>query len=803
MNDRETPRLLGLVLLLTALLIGIGVIGLEWRSPAGGTPFTGSETEDRPTGEARHGAERRRPRPRAPSSPLERRDDAGGEPTPVDEAPVGVRLVGLLLDEEGEPVEGAEIAVHDLTGRLIGTATSGERGEYAVEALPAATDVAVRLRAPGFLSGWCCDVTTAPEETGRMATVHLRAGARLELDVTGVGALRDQLVVEREDGVTGRIASAEDDVARGWIGFLGPGTHRWRARLGDAVSPWYEVTVDARGRIRGPGAHPRRHELALVAPRTVRVELDVEAAEAAELVGTVALVRGDGDVVATRALADGSTVFDAVWPGTDYEVVVRTEDGRAGRRAVGAHGADLVRVRLEAAGTARVVVSNAEHDVVAGVRVTVAGRTVPSNDAGVAIVAGLAPGDYAVTVSDGRHRIPPDDRPRVKVASGYESQLDLTVVAAPRVPLRVRVTDALGRPAAELPLAIEELDLVAFTDQGGNATFPALALDVPVTVTSEHARIVGIRSAATLRPQLGAAPTSLIAVLPDDPTEGDETWPSLSGQVLDQDGKAVVGARVGGGRRWTPTDEEGRFELQVPPDLTRLVVGSPDRMWVPRTIAIDTGDVDEHGRAELPPIELERRPLARIEFAPDDSPTRFHARQVLLATDFRDEFLGGDRAALEASWIVTYDGTWVVLPPWSTDGRPTVMVAELGELGLSTAIVDWSPRSEPDVRLRPEVAAIGRLAGVKSRRGELTQISHAVDRAIETKTAGHPAAAVRGLDPFRSWLAAHPVRISLNAHRRPVELAAGVWRYDPNPAADGGETAFRVRPGERAVLPTR
>jgi hypothetical protein len=203
---------------------------------------------------------------------------------------------------------------------------------------------------------------------------------------------------------------------------------------------------------------------------------------------------------------------------------------------------------------------------------------------------------------------------------------------------------------------------------------------------------------------------------------------------------------------------------------------------------------DEKGIADAGTLRLHARPYVLIEVPPRDrSWTRVRdagwrtgsARLFFLSTSHADSLLGVAHRAFEPFACVSYDGTWLHLPPaddWSTEPRGDVFAAFPTSSGLFTTTVDCTlaPDTAPRVALPPPQGT-GRFGP------DAAKLAGDSDcyRQIECATLFDP----------------RPVRDAGGDPPRPVDPFASLspWRTFVWTARDLSDFAWQAAPGRWVV----
>lgn len=560
----------------------------------------------------------------------------------------------VVRAEDGEPLANARVLYHrevsmqlpyggsrSVTGRGKGTVRTDDQGRFRISGLEGGL-ILLRAAARGHASAELTSVPIAVAE--HVDGIELRveaarsiagkvsqasdgaplAGVRVSARVPGgqpgpqLGATTGEDGTFRIDGlITGEYGlSASAD------GFL-PNLRGSSVTVGDEDIEGVEISLDAGVAITGR----------IEPPQTADVRIELNPDEAGKLAANVSVLAAGGG--ATSADKEGQFTLRPLKPG-HYELAARTSAGERGTLSVDVPegGLEDVVLRLEeAAGVsgrvidshgepvARATVALSPHQPGRSVQMIVNGRNMvgdasPTASDGSFRMSGLAPGTYAIEITDEfREPLTFGDGKgpmTVTVNEGQKKELDLLVEATDGV-IRGQVVDADGAPApdswvtvsAQPELAAPPKDLepgeghtemrsvIAISDDSG----AGFARRPPVlTDTEGRFEVAGLRDGkyeVVVEGMRGGARTTERDVMPGAditirlaPLGGIEGKVSV-GQRPVKDFLVQLSGRVGSNRRFH--DEDGNFALKrLDPGKYSLTVTS-DRGTATTSVVVEPG----------------------------------------------------------------------------------------------------------------------------------------------------------------------------------------------------------------------
>jgi len=693
------------------------------------------------------------------------------------------------------------------TGEEIATETAANDVKHCTfERAPAGVPLVLRVSAPRFLTGLCCDVVVPADEalTKSVSLIEAPVVRARVLDASSrrpIGDVRVDLV-QRGELVAG--GWTKDD---GIVAFRVPTVGKFRVRLssaGYATPP--ESALDVRA-----GDEVVDFESTMSAGGSVEIAVatpDGKPARGAE----VWLV---GDISAPlKAIADarGVATFAGLSPGLELTAVARAKD-------LGARAA--VRTRDDA--TQRVPLVLKTPAPLAGFITDVGGATL----AGATIEVIVHPYDEPIVVrSDaaGHFATPPlpagladvtvrrdgfidgsPEQPVViePVVGGF---LTMRLLAAPTGAVVVAVRDAAGGPLKDAAVTLFPSHKTGVTAADGLCRIDGLPAGADQSIV---ARMRGYRAA---RPASASPP--VVRVVQDVATSAEIALSSVAGPppvggasatgvVLDSDGRPVVAARVVVGAASTRTDVDGTFHLDSiarPKDAgavaIRVVPGpgllEPFECFV---------DVDPSGVAALGTVRLRSRPYARLRLPSETVETSSLKREKSksmrrvrpgvetrwLAFDHDDELLGVRTRRFEPIAFVSYDRTWLHLPPaddWKRVGRGEVFIATATPRGLLTGRATWTQTADARAGLTLSYEPTGKLVvfstskELAGRSATFTQLACASlfdPRSVRVPSGETPLP----VDPFASLADCRSFTIeNFHSGDAVAYVAPGRWRID-------------------------
>jgi hypothetical protein len=765
--------------------------------------------------------------PAASAAPAARAAPPAAEPaarigldTKVERPPSGPALLGVLdvsVTEAKSATGGGSCTVSVLlpTGVELATQRVTVPGKGQFANLPTEVPLVVAVVGTGYLSGLCCDVRLGddapsakriellPAPTVRVAVTiggnrHASAGLRVEL-TSGDGA------------VAGLIANGEDTVT-----LRPPAFGVFRAR----VLRGAEVLVDGASVPVDPAATAQERTIDVTTKGTLTFQvLDASGAPARD---TQVWLLGEfserAPIVPDR---EGLAVFQGVSNGLRLAALARGPRGAFASVPVTTGGAASPRVPLLLGDPATITgdVVGAGDAAVRGASVEVILRPaadpvkVQSDDAGLFRTPPLAGGLADVVVRCDGYLDWHSERP-VEIRPGAGAKIRARLTPRPTGTVIVRVRDEAGAPVAGAAVTADPSRRRGTTDASGACRFDGLPAG---SIETFFARCRGYRSHAGALPSVRvprdtAADADVVvrAVQPEPAAAGAVT---ATGVVVDPAGDTVAGARVTSGATVAFTDREGRFRLTGvaanAAEPVELRIAPAPSLVEPLRVLVDP---DDAGLADLGTVTLRARPYALLNVAAFERSSK-HARPAkpsrdggaagtarvfFLSSNHADSLLGAAHGAFEPVACVSYDGSWLHLPPaddWMTDGRGEVFVAFPTTVGLFTATGTWTLAPDAASRIAlPAPAGPGRVGA------DATKLAGDSDcyRQVECATLFDPKSvhATTGepqppIDPFAALAAWRTFVWSARDVRDAAwEVAPGRWRVS---TGDGTDRTFDVR----------
>ena len=381
----------------------------------------------------------------------------------------------------------------------------------------------------------------------------------------------------------------------------------------------------------------------------------------------------------------------------------------------------------------------------------------------------------------------------------------------------VRVLDEKGEPVEDAEVFADTSRRRAKTGDSGTCRFEGLDAGTELTFFS---RCRGFRSRAGALPSVrvpreGAAEVEI--VLREETSGSDKNAPvTATGAVLDAAGEAVVAARVTASGKVAFTDAEGRFRLTGlaagASDPTEVLITPMPSLLEPLRVLVDP---DEKGLADAGTVKLRARPYAIFEVPPRDRAwtkardTAWRSESVrcfFFSANHADALLGEAHGAFEPFACVSYDGTWMHLPPagdWASDARGEVFAAYATPGGLFTTTSAWTlaPDAAPRVAMPPPAGPGPIGADAKKLAGDTDCYRQFHCATLyEPRDANSPSGdAPPPVDPFAPLVAWRTFVWS------PRDLAEFGWQTAPGRwrVTDGGgaDRTFDVRPAAAATPP--
>lgn len=722
----------------------------------------------------------------------------------------GVLDCEVAMEDEDTLTTSCSLRVLLPTGVEVASQTVAVPGTAHFEHLPTGVPLVVAADATGCLSGLCCDVRLAKRTpaTKRIALlpaplvmISVTSGGR-SVDMAGlrVELLSGEVVVA--DGRTERIEfpPGEEQGERAAVVALRPTTFgELRARVsfeGKVLAAGVPVVVE-------PTTEMQPRTIDILAASAVAVQVlstsgaparGVEVWLLGETPQRPPVTTNDEGVAYFLGLRHGMklTAVARGEEGTFASVVLTTDDLPRGPAPIPLLLGEPMTLSGDVVDQGNGSLRGATVEVI--VRPGTDAVTVTSDATGLFETQPLAGGLAEVLVRcdgylDWRSPEPVEIRP------GVGARIRARMTPCPTGSVYVRVRDESGAPVANADVNALPSRLRGTTDAEGLCRFDRVASGSDQTF---YARCRGYRSRAgalpTVRVQRDTAVTAHV-VLRAVPAEPPEAGPvTATGVVLDPDGEPVVAARVTAGATVAFTDAAGRFRLN---GLDASAADPVDLLVTPAASLLETLRVlvkaDDEGRADLGTVRLRARPYALLEI-PDPgraytgtgdaaSPSE-SARAFWLSSNHADTLLGGKADAFQPIACVSYDGTWLHLPPaddWTIDGRGEVFVAFSTPRGLFTSEDTWTlaPDASPRLALPALPLAVQLpLRAVADSRGKVTirqlECASLFDpRAIHVPT-GDAQPTVDPFAPLAPWRVF--VVDGRDLRKSVVHVAPGKWR---------------------------
>jgi hypothetical protein len=776
--------------------------------------------------------------PAATAAPAARAAPPAAEPaarigldTRVERPPSGPALLGVLdvtVMEAKSATGGGSCTVSVLlpTGVELARQRLTVPGKGQFTSLPTDVPLVVAVVGTGYLSGLCCDVRLN-DDAPSAKRIELLPAPTVRVAVTVAGKRNASAGVRVElrsgDGaVAGLIANGEDAVT-----LRPPAFGVFRAR----VLRGAEILVDGATVPVDSAATVQERTIDVTAKGTVECQvLDASGAPARE---TQVWLLGEfterASIVPDR---EGIAVFQGVASGLRLTAVARGPRGTFASVPVTTGGAARPRFPLllgePATITGEVVDSGDAAVRGASVEVIVRPSGDPvkaqGDDAGHFETPPLAGGLAEVVVRCDGYLDWHSPRP-VEIRPGAGAKIRARLTPRPTGTVIVRVHDEAGAPVAGAAVTADPSKRRGTTDASGACRFDGLPAG---SVETFFARCRGYRSRAGALPSMrvprGAAADADVvvrAVQSETPAAGSVT---ATGVVLDPLGDAVAGARVTSGATAAITDREGRFRLtgiaaNATEPVELRIAPTPSMLEPLRVLA----DPDDAGLADLGKVTLRARPYALLDVAPFERSSK-HARPAksardgggatgtarvfFLSTSHADSLLGAAHGAFEPFACVSYDGSWLHLPPaddWMTDARGEVFVAFPTTVGLFTSTGAWTLSPDAAARIAlPAPAGPGRVGAEAAKLAGDSDCYRQAECAtlFDPKPIQAPAGdAQPPIDPFASLAAWRTFVWSARDVRDAAwEVAPGRWRVS---TGDGTDRTFDVRASQPEEPPPK
>lgn len=643
-------------------------------------------------------------------TPAELLLDASKHNPPAPPSPA--RLGVLELHVIPKKVDGGAIRLTALlpTGERLGTLTPDGKGFSRFESLPHDVPLVVRVEAPGHLTGYCCDVLLEPGRVARKL---------IELAPSPVVRIR---VVESPKG--SRVNGARVELWRG-AEVVGSGTTDSKGAVSMTlpVVGVFRVHVEADGLAAStdttidvwPAENPIEREVGLIAGGSV--EVAVLSASGTPAPGVDVWLVGEANTPPlVRTDERGIAVFPRMRPGLKLKAIARASDGSVAS----------AEVTTESGPPQRVPVLLGKPGPLVGDVVDVGGGAI----AGAEVEVRIRPLSEPVTVTSdatGRFETPPLPSGLAEVTVRVEGFADWhspgVVVIDPATGGKVRarlsrppvgtafvtVKNDSGRPLADALVKLYPSRRSERTDKDGTCRFDGLPAGVEQSV---FVRCRGHRARAAtdgdvILPRADVAASAEIVMSPvaDPPAEPGPC--SIKGVLQWPDRRPLQGALVEAGPWCTATAADGSFLLEgVKPTKPGEPVEFRVSMvpWPLERIRFLV-DVEASGVLDFGTVLLRTQPYAEIRLDGwRDTGRQTRSIAFWLSTNHEDTFLGRTTGRFEPVACVSYDGTWLHLPPpddWRRDGRGVVFLAHPTARGLVTCVDGWTLRPNAAAQLRP------------------------------------------------------------------------------------------------------
>lgn len=648
----------------------------------------------------------------------------GGEP-PSMPAPSGVLECDISVADHTAYVDSmCRLRVLLPTGVELASLRTSLPGKCSIPRLPTDVPLVVAVEAAGCLRGLCCDVRLAKQGSSAKRIV-LAPAPTLRVAVTFGDSKYER---KAPQGLRVELLAGEESVTEGTTDNDGEavlvppvfGALRARVTLENmTLVDGATVTVD-------PYSAEQSCKIAIPQGGVVAVQVLTEAGSPAA--GTRVWLVGE---LSTRAPVttdrDGVASFSAVPAGQQLTVLARGGDGSFGSVPVqtGAPLPARIPLLLGPPATLTGDVVDQGNSVIRGATVEVVVNpvaepvVVTSDDAGLFETAPL-PGGLADVVVRCDGYLEWHSPQAVEIRPGVGAKLRARMTPTPKGTVFVRVNDETGAPVEGAEVSAFPSRTWTSTDASGACKFDGLDAGSEQTF---FARRRGYRSRAGALPavrvprDVAASVDVVLRASTAEPPEGGSV--AATGVVLSPSGDPVVGARVTAGATVAFTDVAGRFRLT---GLTATAAEPADLRIAPPASLLETLRVlvapDELGLADLGNVRLRARPYALIRvprgpsaaaFASRDRKSKTKAvppdadapRTFWLSSNHAQTLLGLTSGSFTPVPCVSYDGTWIHLPPaddWISDGRGEVFMGFATPRGLFTTAAAWT--------LAPDAAAV-------------------------------------------------------------------------------------------------
>jgi hypothetical protein len=700
------------------------------------------------------------------------------------------------------------------TGEELATdAAAGVNQACIFEGLPTDVPLVVRVDARGFLTGLCCDVVLLAGTT-TVKRVDLIPAPTVAVRVVEMPRRRRMSGVRVELRRGGDVFAAGATDVDGLALMRVAGVGQFRVRLEAAGFPTPpEGVIDV-----WAGDDFVETELEMRAGGTV--EVVVVTSSGAQARGVDVWLLGDSSTPpCARTDQYGVATFANVGSAVELTAVARADCGVA-RAKFNARDGALQRVPLLLKAQAPLVgdVVDEGGGAIAGASVEVVVRPfaepvrVKSDASGHFSTPPLPAGLAEVFVRRDGFVEWSAERP-VEIEPALGGYVRARLRRLPTGAVVVVVRDDSDRPLVDVGVTLYPSERTATTAADGTCRIDGLPAGVEQSVVARRSGYRTTRSAAApppvvrVRADFAEGADVVLSSIADPAPRGGL---SATGVVLDPSSRPVVGARVEAGAVRGFTDADGGFVLEglAPPksgDALEIRVVSDRWTLEPFRCFVD---VDPSGVAALGTVRLRSRPYALLHLPPPTASVsaqwnsdkskagRAKVRRrggaptstYWLSYNHDDELLGRRTRRFDAFPCVSYDGTWLHLPPaddWKRDGRGEVFVAAPTARGLLSGGAVWTQTADAAATLklsfasRPGNVVVFYGSDVTSERtATFRQIACAAlfdPRSIHVPSGDEQ----RPVDPFASLVACRSFSVDdVKAGTSVDGLAPGRWRID-------------------------
>jgi hypothetical protein len=760
------------------------------------------------------------------ASPAPKKDPLAFEAPPIPVA-TGVLACEVVMADGTRLSEACSLRVLLPSGEELASKDVSVPGTARFTHLPAGVPLVVAVRADGCLSGLCCDVVLDKLSPSSKRIALLR-GPTLSIELTGprgrpdleglrVELMRGASVVA--EGTTG--SDGDVEVAVPTFGLL-----RARVSYGGAT------LVDDASLVVEPTSGVQRRTIEVLGGTWVEVQvLQPSGSPAPDT--PVWLVGDSFERAPVLTDAKGVAVFGNFPDDLSLTAVARGRDGTFASIPVTMDGSEQGK-RVLLLGDPAVLTGDvvdqgnaAIRDAI--VRVTVrpsaADVAVSSDDAGTFATPEL-PGGLAEVVVTAPGYLEWRSPEPVEIRPGVGAKIRARLTPRPIGTVFVRVRDESGAPVANAEVIADPARARTTTNESGECRFDGLEA---ASTQSFFARRAGYRaragavpSARVPRDSAATVDVVLRAARSEPPDAGPVT---ATGVVLDPKGEPVAAARVVAGPAVAFSGADGRFRLTglvaTAGDPVDLRITAPPAMLDPLRVLVQP---DDAGLADLGEVRMRRRPYALIEVPLPPGRLRALTKSRDRDSDWRGKFPESNAGASRAFWFssnhaqtlagsaaevfdpiacVTYDGTWMHLPPaddWERDGRGEAFLAYPTSRGIFTTTAAWTLAPDTAPRLvPPPPPSPGSLVMPKLRssgRSKITLSQVACTTLFDPKSIHVPTGDPQDpVDPFAPLAAWRTISLDENAYSESIaEIAPGRWRLTDGRDVD---TTVEVLPGSR------